>query len=937
MTENEIIKIVNEFISFELKNDKKKSNPYINEIINFIKNNKNNEINLVKQILLVCNDYISTTLLPNKYSASSLILQLVILYKQSFNKESQNEILNYIKSKFHDISCVPYFVKVMYYLYEQYPNLKEEITKQVLIIYTGENLNIPAYTQETRFFAIKILHKIINEQNFSEEKQQEKLINVIIDCIDDERDPRNIVEMFKLLDDLYKKLPKNVLIKFSKEIFEIINGFYPINFTPPKDIKNPITAKELSTLLDEIISLDYFGEYYFDEINEYEIKDAGDILQTLQKISEKYSRESLQKFYPKIMGYILNIIQNNYDENINILCLITLTTFLKHYAPYDNQIEKDFLNMSDKIFSESEIKNSFDAKDIISSIIEYDLENKFIYKTAQVIIKLISLFLFTKKYTHFLKNANSLLFFILRKQNTNSQIINLFIKNKEMFLTLIKDKKIYENNIQIFILVTDIITSLCVKITTIQIFSNEEIYNLIYSHCYELKDGNTKNYEHLSFCIVSLSLTININLFELTKNKFLEHNLEGKLKEISILKYLLQLNENKNEIINFLILNINNVYIRNLILVNLKDNYEKFRDILNNNSNQFEKIITDNFENPDYFELIIEILNKNSNLNYINILNHFLSNSLNENTLKFISISLSNLENNNSYCDSIYNNLKILYFSNKNSSSTIQDYLSECVFKLLNYCTDELKNKIEKSLISEIKNLYNNSNSESDFKLIECFYSSIINYFLLKINIENSIFKSIIQELIELINNSKFKEIFESSKLFNIPELSEEKRDYILLQMKKYHKDRAFLNLIINLYSTFNEDETKENIDLIFLTNYECLINNINSEKIILNFKKILANNTDSEVLKRTNEFKNYFKIIQKIVEIISKKDIKQNLKIEGLKVIGILKDYITEDDLNDIDKNTDIILLLKPFLCDKKRKVRRICAIVINIWTYIK
>ena len=60
-------------------------------------------------------------------------------------------------------------------------------------------------------------------------------------------------------------------------------------------------------------------------------------------------------------------------------------------------------------------------------------------------------------------------------------------------------------------------------------------------------------------------------------------------------------------------------------------------------------------------------------------------------------------------------------------------------------------------------------------------------------------------------------------------------------------------------------------------------------------------------------------------------------LKIEGLKVIGIIKDYITEDELNDIDKNTDIILLLKPFLCDKKRKVRRICGIVINIWTYIK
>ena len=937
MSENEIIKIINDYISFELKNDKNKDNPYIEEIINFIKNNQNNEINLIKQIILVCNDYISSTLLPNKYSASSLILQLIISYKQLFIIESQKEILNYIISKFHDISCVPYFVKAMYFLYEQYPDLKQEITKQVLIIYTGENLNIPAYTQETRFYAIKILHKMINEQNFSEEKQQEKLISVIIDCIDDERDPRNIVEMFKLLDDLYKKLPKDILIKFSKEIFEIINGFYPINFTPPKDIKNPITAKELSTLLDELISLDYFGEYYFEEINEYEIKDAGDILQTLQKISENYSRESLQKFYPKIMGYILNIIQNNYEENINILCLITLTNFLKHYAPYDNQVEKDFLNMSDKIFSESEIKNSIDAKDIMSSIIEYDLENKFIYKTAEVIVKLISLFLFTKKYTHFLKNANSLLFFILRKQNSIPQIIDLLIKNKEMFLTLIKNKKIYENNIQIFILVTDIITSLCVKITTIQIFSNEEIYNIIYSHYYELKDGDAKNYEHLSFCIVSLSKKININLFDLTKNKFLEDNSEGKIKEISILKYLLQLNENKTEIINFIILNINNLYIRNLILDTLKNNYEIFKDILNNNSKQFEKIILDNFENPDYFEIIMEILNKKFDLNYINIVNNLLSNNLNENTLKLISISLENLENNNSYCDSIYENLKNLYFSNKNLSFIIQEYLSECVFKLLNYCTEELKNKIEKTLISDIKNLYNNSNSENDFKLIECFYSSIINYFLFKINIDNSIFKSIINELIEIINNSKFKKSFESSKLFKIPELSEEKRDYILLQMKKYYKDRAFLNLILNLYLTFNEEETKENIDLIFLTNYQCLINNINSEKIVLNLKQILANNTDSEVLKRSNEFRNYFEIIKKIVEIISNKETNQNLKIEGLKVIGIIKDYITEDELNDIDKNTDIILLLKPFLCDKKRKVRRICGIVINIWTYIK
>ena len=188
-----------------------------------------------------------------------------------------------------------------------------------------------------------------------------------------------------------------------------------------------------------------------------------------------------------------------------------------------------------------------------------------------------------------------------------------------------------------------------------------------------------------------------------------------------------------------------------------------------------------------------------------------------------------------------------------------------------------------------------------------------------------------------MINNSKFKKVYESSKLFYISEISENKRDYILIQLKKFYKERTFLNLILNLYLTFSEEEKKENIDLIFLTNYQCLLNDINSEKIILNIKNILANNTDSENLKRLNEFRNYFEIINKVINIISQNQINQNLKIEGLKLIGIIKDYITEDELKDYDKNIDIIISLKQFLCDKKRKVRKICAIVINIWNYIK
>ena len=204
-----------------------------------------------------------------------------------------------------------------------------------------------------------------------------------------------------------------------------------------------------------------------------------------------------------------------------------------------------------------------------------------------------------------------------------------------MFASLIKDKKVYENDIQIFIFVTDIITSLIVKISTKEIFSNEEIieiYNLIYNHYYELNEGKKKDYEHISYCIVSLSLKIKNNLLDLIKAKFMENNSEEKIKEISILKCFLELYENKKEIINFLIMYINNFYIKDLIFEILKNNYEKYHEILIFFYEQFEKIILDNFENSEYINLIIELLNKDFPFNYINLIKNFLTSSLNENS-----------------------------------------------------------------------------------------------------------------------------------------------------------------------------------------------------------------------------------------------------------------------------------------------------------------
>ena len=227
---------------------------------------------------------------------------------------------------------------------------------------------------------------------------------------------------------------------------------------------------------------------------------------TIQSICSSYSKENLNKYYGKIMDFIINSIENTDEETIHIESLITLTTFLKHYSPYDDQIDKSFNLLSDKIFSEEEIKTSYDSKDILCSIIEYDVENKFLEKTINLIIKLISLFIFRKTNFHFLKNANSLLFFALKKygakgnKNLPQNIVDILTKNKQMIMSLNTNFSVTENNINsipinnllnTFICIVDIVAAIAVKTNILSKEEIKEIYDNIIEKFFNIKINNS--------------------------------------------------------------------------------------------------------------------------------------------------------------------------------------------------------------------------------------------------------------------------------------------------------------------------------------------------------------------------------------------------------------------------------------------------------------
>lgn len=69
----------------------------------------------------------------------------------------------------------------------------------------------------------------------------------VIQMIDGEKDPRNLLVAFQLFVNTIKNLPDYT--RFTEELFEIVSCYFPITFKPRPDDPDSITYEELSAAL----------------------------------------------------------------------------------------------------------------------------------------------------------------------------------------------------------------------------------------------------------------------------------------------------------------------------------------------------------------------------------------------------------------------------------------------------------------------------------------------------------------------------------------------------------------------------------------------------------------------------------------------------------------------------------------------------------------
>ena len=977
----------------------KKENELINDFLD--EKNKDEQNKKLSKLINIIEDCLKTDHINFITASMTLLSRLTapkdIKLQKKLIPSTVNNVLEFITSKFKNINCVKFIVKILKSLYEEYPYIKEQIIPVVLKYFTGEETNLIAYGTITHNNSLKLVSDIINdliEKNISfNDAQKDKFLLIIIDLIDETRDPRNLKLIFDFIPKLSLCIDKNILGKYSQKIFECLFGYFPINFNSNeiKNIKKEelIKEEELVKLLNNLLSQEMFNEYLFDNIDPEDFKNSSDLLLLYQSVIKNYSYELLSKYYDNIIGYILTVLENNNEEFLSIECYITYKSFLEKYYPYDNHIESTWNKLYDYIFSDDE-KIMIIGKDMICPIITYDKQNKYATKCIELFIKMISIYSFDLNKYMLIKLADSIIFFFLKKKNEEEykesymNSLKILKQNNKLILNIIKDKKYYSNDNDIngnekklsktnlFIIISDIITGIISKINKLEIFEmNEikEVFDIIYNYYINeinFDEENEKDLEHICILIVKLSQNRNlkneINLYNKVINLFFEKN----KKSIYLIKQIYDMSDDidlKKNIIKDLISSIEKnedaiSILKNLL--SLEKDKDKNIEIFLNFGDELEKIIICHISDENYGDFIDKIFGIIDNAHIIKIIEYIINFIFNQDKCyeilfmklqTLLKLYFKKVKNNDNIVDKekieeFHKKMKIIY---EKTNNEYKSYILFCLKKLFKYCKEDYRIKIINEIILFKFNEDNKSNKIFDDIKIEPYISLIINYilknyqFLLeqKIIKDNTLDDKLISKIFEEINSmeNKDKKVFEKSLLFKIKNISEKLKDKLLIMFKKNYSSKSndnnqYLNLLMNLYDSISEKEKAENLDILFSLNIECINKKINPVHSIFNLRKILINTNPKEIIKLSDLFRIY-PLCKNIINILIDKEYNKNeqiIKIEGIKLIGILSGFIKEEDWDSQEKKIIIFYLKKHFLNDKKRKVRYATGIVLNL-----
>ncbi|KAG0348406.1 hypothetical protein BG004_005247 [Podila humilis] len=249
---------------------------------------------------------------------------LATLDQSKVNASAVNVLVEFYCDRLTDQACVPELLKGLLALskFDKFTGVDcVKATKAILSL-----VNVQTYQQTARHYVFLFFDSAIRNYTQSLRSISSDFVFGFIQCLDGEKDPRNLMLAFTLI--------KNIIQEFDiaqhvEDLFEVTFCYFPITFRPPPDDPYGITSEHLKVgLRDCLAATPYFAKFALPLLLEKLSSSSGsakkDSMETIAACAPVYGSSALTPYAEELWNGLQNEIFHATGDELEQVALHTL-------------------------------------------------------------------------------------------------------------------------------------------------------------------------------------------------------------------------------------------------------------------------------------------------------------------------------------------------------------------------------------------------------------------------------------------------------------------------------------------------------------------------------------------------------------------------------------------------------------------------------------
>ncbi|KAI1316679.1 hypothetical protein EDD11_009635 [Mortierella claussenii] len=251
---------------------------------------------------------------------------LATLDQSKVNASAVNVLVEFYCDRLTDQACVPELLKGLLALskFDKFTGVDcVKAVKAILAL-----VNVQTYQQTARHYVFLLFESVITRHTQSLRSMSSDFVFGFIQCLDGEKDPRNLLLAFTLI--------KKIILEFDiaqhvEDLFEVTFCYFPITFRPPPDDPYGITSEHLKVgLRDCLAATPYFAKFALPLLLEKLSSSSGsakkDSMETIAACAPVYGSSALTPYAEELWSGLQNEIFHATGDELEQVALSTLQT-----------------------------------------------------------------------------------------------------------------------------------------------------------------------------------------------------------------------------------------------------------------------------------------------------------------------------------------------------------------------------------------------------------------------------------------------------------------------------------------------------------------------------------------------------------------------------------------------------------------------------------